>query len=149
MSHDFWRQTFAHAFISYLPLKSFILQSKRTLTIKQILIFLEAVVHRCSSKWVFLKTCNFNTNGWFLKTCNFIKKRLQHRCFYVKFAKFLGISLFTEHLPWLLLSFLKQKRKNEKICSQKYIHRQTPVMVSFLVQLQDWGLTFYEKGTPY
>ena len=24
-----------------------------------------------------------------LKACNFIKKRLQHRCFYVKFAKFL------------------------------------------------------------
>ena len=28
-----------------------------------------------------------------MKTCNFIKKRLQHMCFHVKFAKFLRTSL--------------------------------------------------------
>ena len=38
-----------------------------------------------------------------LKTCNFIKKRLQHRCFPVKFCKFLRTFFFTEHLRWLLL----------------------------------------------
>ena len=36
------------------------------------------------------------------KACHFIKKRHQHRCFLVKFAKFLGTSFFTEHLQWLL-----------------------------------------------
>ena len=30
-----------------------------------------------------------------LKACNFIKKRLQHRCFPVKFAKFLKAPFFT------------------------------------------------------
>ena len=32
-----------------------------------------------------------------LQVCNFVKKRLQHRCYVVKFAK-LGILFFTEHL---------------------------------------------------
>ena len=38
-----------------------------------------------------------------LKTCNFFKKRLQYRCFPVKFAKFLRTPFSTEHLQWLLL----------------------------------------------
>ena len=38
------------------------------------------------------------------QNCNFIKKRLQNRCFSVKFAKFLITSFFTEHLQWLLLT---------------------------------------------
>ena len=79
----------------------------KELTIKQILIFLQAVVHKCLSKSVFLKTCNF------------IKKRLQHRCFPVKFAQFLRIPFFTGHLRWLLLSFLKQNSKHEKIYSRE------------------------------
>ena len=37
------------------------------------------------------------------KTCNFIKKRLQHRCFPVNFAKFLRTLFFIEHLWWVLL----------------------------------------------
>ena len=37
------------------------------------------------------------------QACNFIKKRLLHRCFPVKFVKFLGTPCFTEHLRWLLL----------------------------------------------
>ena len=32
------------------------------------------------------------------KVCNFIKKRLKHRCFPKKFAKFLRTSIFEEHL---------------------------------------------------
>ena len=39
-----------------------------------------------------------------LKACNFIKKRLQHRCLPVKFAKFLRTPFFTEYLLWLLLN---------------------------------------------
>ena len=35
--------------------------------------------------------------------CSFIKKRLQHRCFPVKFGKFLRIPFLTEHLRWLPL----------------------------------------------
>ena len=38
-----------------------------------------------------------------LQACNFIKKRLQHRCFPVKFAKFLRPPFSTEYLRWLLL----------------------------------------------
>ena len=34
--------------------------------------------------------------------CDFIKKRLQHRCFPVTIAKFLGAAFFKEHLQWLL-----------------------------------------------
>ena len=35
-----------------------------------------------------------------------LKKRLQHRCFPVKFAKFLRTPFFSEHLCWLLLTIL-------------------------------------------
>ena len=38
-----------------------------------------------------------------LQTCNFIKKRIQQRCFSVKFAKSLRTPFFTEHLRRLLL----------------------------------------------
>ena len=46
----------------------------------------------------------------FSETCHFIKKRLQHKSFPVKFAQFLRTPFFTEHLRWLLLSFLKWKK---------------------------------------
>ena len=48
-----------------------------------------------------------------LKACNFIKKRFQHRCFPLKFAKFLRISIFTRTpiFPWLLLNNLHFLRK--------------------------------------
>ena len=67
---------------------------------------------------------------------NFIKKDTPTQVFSVKFSQFLRTPFFTEHLRWLLLSFLKQKSKNEKIFSRKYIHKKTPVIVLFLVQLQ-------------
>ena len=37
------------------------------------------------------------------KVSNFIKKRLQHRCFLVKFGKILGTSFFTENLRRLCI----------------------------------------------
>ena len=37
-----------------------------------------------------------------LRACNFIIKKLQQRCFPVKFAKFLKTPFLTEHLRWLL-----------------------------------------------
>ena len=36
--------------------------------------------------------------------CNFIKQRLQHRCFPVKFPKRLKTPFFTEHFQWPFLS---------------------------------------------
>ena len=40
------------------------------------------------------------------QNCNFIKKRLQHRAFPIKFAKFLRTPFCTKHLQWLLLTVL-------------------------------------------
>ena len=40
-----------------------------------------------------------------LKVCNIIEKRLRHRCFPAKFAKFLRRPFFTGHL-WQLLLFI-------------------------------------------
>ena len=45
-------------------------------------------------------------------------------------AKFLRTLFVTVHLRWLLLSFLKEKSKNKKLYSHKYIHKKTPVIVS-------------------
>ena len=41
--------------------------------------------------------------------CNFIKKRLQHRCFLVKLAKFLWTSIFKNICERLLLQGIKEK----------------------------------------
>ena len=41
-----------------------------------------------------------------LKACNFIKNRLQHRCFPIKFTNFLRTPFFTEHFRWLLLKIM-------------------------------------------
>ena len=40
-----------------------------------------------------------------LKVCNVIKKRLRHRYFPVKLAKFLKLPFVTEEFQWLLLMF--------------------------------------------
>ena len=38
-----------------------------------------------------------------LQASNFIKNRLQHRCFRLKFGKFLRTPFFTKHIQWHLL----------------------------------------------
>ena len=82
-----------------------------------------------------------------LENLQFFKKEATTQVFFpVKFAKYLGTPFFKEHLRWLLLSFLKQKSKNENICSHEHIHSKPPVMMSFL-SLE--SLQFYKKGTPY
>ena len=73
-----------------------------------LLAYLEAVVRRCSSKYVFLNISQISQAKTVLETllnkvadpqtCKFTKKRLQYRCFPVKFAKFLRAAFFTEHL---------------------------------------------------
>ena len=70
--------------------------------------FADVLQNKCS--WNF---CKFHRKTLVLESpfnkvtgfqaSNFIKKRLQHRCFPVKFAKFLRTPFFTEHLRWLLL----------------------------------------------
>ena len=41
-----------------------------------------------------------------LQACSFIKKRLQHKCFFVNIAKIFKNTFFVEHLRWLLLFIL-------------------------------------------
>ena len=59
---------------------------------KNLPFFSKAVIWRSSVKKVDLEL--------------YFKKRLQHRYFPVNFVKFLRTPFFTEHLPWLLLSFI-------------------------------------------
>ena len=59
------------------------------------------VAHISHRKTVVLE-CLFNKNSG-LSSSNYIKKRLQHSCLSVKFAKLLRTPYFTEHLRWLLL----------------------------------------------
>ena len=73
-------------------------------TSKKLLLCLETVVCRCSSKYLFLKI-NFYRKATVLESvfnkiaglqvCNFVKKRLQHRCYLVKFAKYIRTLFFT------------------------------------------------------
>ena len=58
-----------------------------------------------------------------LKACNFIKKRLQHRSFPVKFEKILRRSTFTEHLWWLLFGL--QKTDTRTLVTRKLIPKRT------------------------
>ena len=58
-----------------------------------------------------------------LRPATLLKKRLQHRCFPVNFAKFLRPPFFTEHLRWLLLpdhlrfcDFLQEYQNGTMIC---------------------------------
>ena len=70
----------------------------------------EAVVSRCSSKYMFLKISKIDRKTPLLESlfeklqaCNFIKKRLQHWCLPANIAKFLRTAFFMEHLWWLVL----------------------------------------------
>ena len=67
-------------------------------------------------KSVYLKPLKTSEKLWFfnilrgywketsnIKACNFIKKRLQHRCFPVKYYEIFKSSFFIEYLRWLLL----------------------------------------------
>ena len=61
--------------------------------------------------------------------CTFIKKRLQHRGFSVKFANSLGAPSLTEHLQWLLLN--KPRRSLWFICQRDFLviqHKSTLVV---------------------
>ena len=57
-------------------------------------------IERSSHLQMFFKIGVIGVLG--LKACKFVKKRLQHRCFAVKFAIFFRKPFFTEHLRWQL-----------------------------------------------
>ena len=65
----------------------------------------EAVVRRGSSEEVPKNFAMFTGKHlcWSLFLIKIIKNRLQHRCFPVKFPKFLRTISFTEDMQWLLL----------------------------------------------
>ena len=73
---------------------------------------IETVAQRRSVKKVFLEISHKiyqktpapeSLRPWDLRPATLLKKRLSHRCFPVKFAKFLRTTFLSEHLRWLLL----------------------------------------------
>ena len=68
-----------------------------------------------------------------LKTCNPIKKRLRHRCFPMKFAKFLRTHFFIKEFQWLLLRF--------NSCFQRS-SEQKPVRLSAINTRFSWKKVF-------
>ena len=79
----------------------------------------KAVDQRCSVKKVFLE---FSQNSQekhlcqslFNKVAGLLKRRIEHRCFPVNFAKFLRTPFFIEHLWWLLLLLLYFEKVSAK-----------------------------------
>ena len=68
-----------------------------------------------------------------LKACNPIKKRFQHRCFPMKFEKFLRTPFFTKEFQWLLLRF--------NSCFQR-CSDQKPVRLSAINTRFNWKKVF-------
>ena len=71
----------------------------------------EAATRGVLCKKVFLEI--FRTSKISLRPATLLKKRLRHRCFPVKFLKFLRTAFPTEHLWWLHLVL---KRNNIEKC---------------------------------
>ena len=71
-----------------------------------------------------------------LEACNFIKKRIQQRCFPVKFAKLFKTPFFTEHLQWLLLYkpfIVVLLQAQTKFCSVLYFQMQELQLMSLRI----------------
>ena len=63
------------------------------------------------------------TQQYQTKSCNIVKKGLQHRCFSMKFPKYLRTSFLMEHLQWLLLTYNKSILLiSQKLISQSFIY---------------------------
>ena len=109
-------------------------------------IFCKKVVLRNFTKFIGKRLCRqslyFNKVAG-LRPATLLKKRLWHRCFAVKFAKFLRTSFVTEHLRWLLLraaNFLRVPR----ICTiQNTSHSlaKAHIRTSFLRNSSHWLLS--------
>ena len=57
----------------------------------------------CKNIVLRFQACNFIKKETLAHRATLLKKRLQHRCFPMNFAKSLRILFFIEHLRWLLL----------------------------------------------
>ena len=88
-----------------------VISSKRLMTMfeDRAIVFLEALVRRCSVKKVFLEISqNLQENTWCqslffntaagLRPATLLKRRLWHSCFPMNFEKFLRTPLIIEHL---------------------------------------------------
>ena len=85
--------------------------------------------------------------------CNFIKKRLQQRCFPVKFAIFLIKPFFTEYFRWLLLRLsgrpMPSKHSSWWRCLEDVL--KAPFVFVFRWRLQDVFKTSWSRRihSPY
>ena len=73
--------------------------------------------------------------------CIFSRKKTRAQVFSCKFSEIFKKTYFVEHTrtdAWV--------KWTKKIVFTESIHRETPVMVSFLVQLQTCGLTDFQKS---
>ena len=73
--------------------------------------------------------------------CNFIKKRLQHRCFPMKFAKFFRAPFFTEHLQWLILCSPLFQQFSENNCFR--ILKNTEAKGSMVTKGAKWIMEMF------
>ena len=83
----------------------------------------DVLLNRCSKNFA-------NFTGKYLRPCNIIEKRLQHRCFPVKFAKFLRTPFFTEDFRWLLL-VIKSHTKLFTLGKQALLSQSTPPVLFY------------------
>ena len=121
--------------------------------------FADVLQNRCSWKFrkfhrkTLVSESPFNKVAG-LEACDFVKKRLWHKYFPVKFAKFLRTPFFTEHFRWLLLNFNRFYFFNEafrfslKIKSGNYIwvesyadgRQYTGTWNTYLLHISKWLL---------
>ena len=88
-----------------------------------------------------------------LNACIFIKKRLRHRCFPLKFATFFRASFFTEHPRWLLLGVVNFEQvfpergllNINKCCCLRYFFRI--LLVNLLIYKKMITSSFIEGPT--
>ena len=103
MEHDFWNvrcflSTFYYQFLKPLPLQCVVRCHWRCYIKKTVLKNLEYFTGKRLCWSLFLKKLQT-----FSKACNIIKKRLQNRCFPVKFTKFLRTPILKNIYERLLL----------------------------------------------
>ena len=73
-----------------------------------------------------------------LLACNSIKKRLQYRCFSVKFTKFLRTPFFIGKLQWLLLRF--------NSCFQRSPDKNRCDCLKYILDLAEKGICCCENS---
>ena len=73
-----------------------------------------------------------------LQTYNFVKKRLQHRCYLLKFAKFLRTLFFTEHLFTVTASVCFENLGKILVRNKKIPCWQATTLLRTLLQTFPW-----------